>query len=403
MLQQEPIDVLPAYAPPVVAEVLPVQTPQRRRVPSVPDDLKAAASLIGGVLDNILGAITLIAALAALAVIPVLQFLSLGYLLEAGGRIARTGRIRDGFIGLRIAARAGTIIAGTWLMLLPLRFISSMATDAQLIDPGGSIAHGWKLALTLCTIAMVIHIAFAIACGGRLHNFFLPFINPVILGYRVWQGGYYARARDAVWDYVMSLRLPYYFWIGLRGFAGGFVWLVLPVTMLALGRIAPLVGFAGGACLVIVLLFLPFLQINQIARNRFITILDFPRVALLYSRAPIAFAVAFIAMLLLAIPLYLLKIELVPRELAWIPSVFFIISIFPARVLTGWAFARAERKIPRHVVLRIFAMLVGLPIMFATSIFYVIILFFSQYTSWGGVWSLYQQHAFLLPVPFLGM
>jgi hypothetical protein len=142
---------------------------------------------------------------------------------------------------------------------------------------------------------------------------------------------------------------------------------------------------------------------NMVARDRFLAVLDFPRVALLYSRAPIVFAVAFVAMLLLAIPLYLLKIELVPRELAWIPSVFFIVSIFPARVLTGWAFGRADRKRPGHVALRIFAIMIGLPIMFAASIFYVIVLFFSQYTSWGGVWSLYQQHAFLLPVPFLGM
>ncbi len=402
MLRQEPIDVLPAYASPVM-EVLPVRPPQERRGPVFLDDVKTAANLVGGMIDGILGIITLIVALAALAVVPVLQFLSLGYLLEAGGRIARTGRLRDGFIGLRIAARAGTIIAGTWLMLLPLWFLSSMATDAQLVDPGGAVAHGWKFALTVCTIAMVVHIAFAIACGGRLHNFLLPFINPFVLGYRIWQGGYYARARDAVWDYVMSLRLPYYFWLGLRGFAGGFIWLVLPVSMLALGRVAPLIGFAGAACLIVVLLFLPFLQMNMVARNRFLAVLDFPQVVRLYSRAPIAFAVAFVAMLLLAIPLYLLKIELVPRELAWIPSVFFIVSIFPARVLTGWAFARADRKRPGHVALRIFAILFGLPVMFGTSIFYVIVLFFSQYTSWGGVWSLYQQHAFLLPVPFLGM
>jgi hypothetical protein len=35
--------------------------------------------------------------------------------------------------------------------------------------------------------------------------------------------------------------------------------------------------------------------------------------------------------------------------------------------------------------------------------FYLLIVFFSQFTAWRGVWSLYEQHAFLLPVPFLGM
>jgi hypothetical protein len=34
---------------------------------------------------------------------------------------------------------------------------------------------------------------------------------------------------------------------------------------------------------------------------------------------------------------------------------------------------------------------------------YVLILFFTQYTTWEGIYSLYQQHAFLLPVPFLDM
>ena len=35
--------------------------------------------------------------------------------------------------------------------------------------------------------------------------------------------------------------------------------------------------------------------------------------------------------------------------------------------------------------------------------FYVLIVYFTQYVSWYGGLSLYEQHAFLLPVPFLGM
>jgi hypothetical protein len=38
-----------------------------------------------------------------------------------------------------------------------------------------------------------------------------------------------------------------------------------------------------------------------------------------------------------------------------------------------------------------------------TAVFYVLVVFFAQYTSWGGVSSLYEQHAFLLPVPFFKM
>src|SRR5205807_1705985 len=62
---------------------------------------------IASAAEWIFGVVSLIVGLAVLAAVPVLNFLSLGYLLEAGGRIARTGRLRDGFIGVRQAARAG--------------------------------------------------------------------------------------------------------------------------------------------------------------------------------------------------------------------------------------------------------------------------------------------------------
>ena len=54
---------------------------------------------------------------------------------------------------------------------------------------------------------------------------------------------------------------------------------------------------------------------------------------------------------------------------------------------------------PRHWFFRVTGRLPLLPV----AGFYVLIVFFTQYTSWNGVWSLYEQHAFLLPVPFFGM
>ena len=99
-------------------------------------------------------------------------------------------------------------------------------------------------------------------------------------------------------------------------------------------------------------------------------------------------------------PLYLLKIEIIPREAAWLPSLVFIVFIFPARLLTGWALGRAGRRLtPRHWFFRWTGRLPLLP----AVAFYVLIVFFSQYTSWNGVWSLYEQHAFLVPAPFIGL
>jgi hypothetical protein len=40
--------------------------------------------------------------------------------------------------------------------------------------------------------------------------------------------------------------------------------------------------------------------------------------------------------------------------------------------------------------------------MLPTAAFYALFVFLSQYTAWYGIGSLYEQHAFLLPVPFLG-
>jgi hypothetical protein len=134
--------------------------------------------------------------------------------------------------------------------------------------------------------------------------------------------------------------------------------------------------------------------------NRLRAVFEFGAARAAYKRAPWAATFAIIITLLFALPLYLLKIEIVPREAEWLPSLVFITFIFPARLLTGWALGRANRRrTPRHWFFRWTG---RLPLLPATAI-YVLIVFFTQYTSWNGVWSLYEQHAFLVPVPFFGM
>jgi hypothetical protein len=338
--------------------------------------------------------------LAVLAVIPVLQFMSLGYMLEVGGRVARTGRLRDGFIGIRPAARVGSVVLGTWLVLLPLRLMASLAQSAQLIDPDSKIARRWELGLVALAVLIGVHVAAACSRGGNLHYFLWPFTNPIWLFRRLRRGGYYAEARDAVWDFVVALRLPYYFWLGLRGFIGTMVWLVVPITLFSLGRKAPVLGFIGALGLGLVVLYLPFLQIRFAAANRLRALFELSAVREAFRHAPLAYAGALFVTLAFAVPLYLLKIEMVPREAAWLPSLFFIGFIFPARLLTGWAYGRSERQpARRHWFFRWTSRLWMVP----TAALYVVIVFFSQYAAWEGVWSLYEQHAFLLPVPFLGL
>ena len=119
---------------------------------------------------------------------------------------------------------------------------------------------------------MIGHILLAWYSGGRLRHFFWPFLAPFQLAARLLFGGIigpifrplitaispalaedlfvprplsawfppailvagirrgrmFAEARDAVWDFVVSLRLPQYFWLGLRGFVGALAWLLIP-------------------------------------------------------------------------------------------------------------------------------------------------------------------------------
>ncbi len=343
------------------------------------------------------GLLSLVVGLAFLAAIPLVQFLSLGYLLEVGGRIARTGRLSEGFIGVRRAAHVGSIVLGTWLILLPLRYLATFERDAQLIDPDSGITHGWVIAMNVLTALAVMHILGAWARGGRLRYFFLPIINPMRIVRAVFRRGAYREARDAVWDFFVALRLPYYFWLGLRGFFTGFLWLLVPVTFLALGREAPVFSVIGALMLMFVALYLPILQTRFAAENRAKAMFEVRAMRETFARAPLAFFVALFVTLALALPLYFLKIEMVPQEVAWMPSIAFVLFMLPARFACGWAYARASR---RETASRWFLRVPSKALLIPVVAIYVAFVFFTQYTAWNGIWSLYEQHAFLLPVPF---
>ncbi len=360
-------------------------------------------ALVGHGAEWLFGFASIIVGLAVLATVPVLQLLSLGYLLESSGRIVRSGRLRDGFVGVRIAARVGSIVLGTWLVLWPARAVAGMWYSALLLNGPGGTTRVWRLAVMMVSLLTGIHVVWAWFRGGRLRHFVWP--APVRL-VRSWAaGGVFSEARDGFWLFVDRMRLPYLFWLGLRGALGALIWLAIPVTLLVVASRSPvpvglLAGLVGAISLATVLLYLPFLQARFAANNCFAEFFHVRQVRRLCRQAPIAFAVALFATLVLAVPLYLLKAELVPREAAWLPSLIFVILIWPARWLTGWAMARAQRRdTPRHFLFRWSARLSILPVV----LLYVVVVYFTQYVSWYGGLSLYEQHAFLLPVPFLGL
>lgn len=365
-------------------------------LPRPPGRLLRAWRAVTSAAQWLLGVAAIVVALAFASSMPLVQFVVLGYLLEVGGRIVRTGRLRDGFVGVRPAAVAGGIVLGCWLVLLPVRVIRSLATSASLVDPGGPADRRWLIIWAIAVGVAVLHIIGALARGGRLRSFFWP--APLRVARLLFRRGALAGARDAVWKFVAGMRLPYFFWLGLRGFVGGLVWIAVPVTLISAAARVPVLGFIGSLLLAVVVLYLPFAQARFAAENRFRAMFQLRLLRQWFRRAPLAFTLSLGLLLALSLPLNLFKIELLPRDAAWMPGLFFIAFALPGRLLVGWACAYAERR-PRNRnwLLRQPARLA----MLALSLAYILVVYFTQYTSWYGLASLYEQHAFLLPAPFL--
>ncbi|MBN9521147.1 hypothetical protein J0H58_21940 [bacterium] len=352
--------------------------------------------LVGRVTGWVFGAAALTLALSLLTAVPLGQFLVLGYMLEACGRVARTRRIRDGFIGVHPAARLGGIAVAAFVLWLPLYAVSVIAESARVIDPAGATTKVWEVALTVMMAVYVLHVTAALVAGGRVRHFLNPLAVP-LLALRFFRGGLYAECRDRLWDAAKELRLPYYFGLGFRGFLGAFLWLVVPLVLLGQGHHVPALGLLGAALLGAVVIYLPALQARFARENRLRAYFEVLAARRDYRRAPLAFAFALWVQLLAAIPLYVLKIEAIPRELIFLEGFVFLAFMLPARLVAGWACGRAaKRHEPRHFVWRWLGRLVVPPVVFA----YVVVVFGSQHLGWHGISSLYEQHAFLLPVPF---
>ena len=376
--------------PSITVVVLPpVDRPRHRLV--------AAWRAAGSAVEWVVGVGALVAGLAALAAVPVVQLVSLGYLLEASGRVARGGRLRDAAIGVRRAARVGRVVAGCLLWSLPARLVASLAASAAAIDPAGPTARGWRWGLGVLVALTLLHLAASCARGGRLCDFAWPLGSLIWLAQRARRGGLYAEARDATCDFVAALRLPHYFRLGLLGFLGALAWLAVPTAFLASGERRPVLGLAGGLMLAVVAPGLPFLQVRLAAEGRFGAIFEVGAVRERFRRAPWAFAAAFLLTILAAAPLYLLKVERVPREVVGLVSVLFVVALFPARVACGWAYARGGRRADRRHWL---GRGLGRLAMLAGAAAYVVVVSLARYTSWGGTGTLFEQHAFLIPVPF---
>lgn len=348
--------------------------------------------------------VSLIGLLAVIAAIPLINFLSLGYFLSASGRVARTGKLRYAAPWLPIVSRIGTITLGTWCCLLVIRIVTDVASDAALIAPGSTAALGWRLAHRTLVVAMSVHLLLALANGGSL----MCFVRPIRNIRRLWgefrAGGYFDRASLHCQQFLSSMRLLEMFWLGAVGFAGTFLWLLLPTMLFASlsditkpGQI--LLTLLGGSLLIPVLCWAPFLQAHFAAERRWSAFLELRKVRRLFLNAPLGWMFSTILVYLLALPLYLFKIAAPPQDAMWFVTLIFVATIYPAKGAVGWAYGcarRRERRTSRWLTVPSRLLLV--PLLAA----YLFIVYFTPAIGAAGRRVLFEHHALLLPAPFAG-
>ncbi|MDB4680101.1 MAG: hypothetical protein P8M30_05680 [Planctomycetaceae bacterium] len=367
-----------------------------------PHPFRKPIRAIGWIIRHTFGVASLILLLAVLAVIPIVNFFVLGYLLEAEARVARTGKMRYAFHLIDVAPRIGSIVLGCWLWMFPLRLLSGVAGDVAIISPDSNRYFFLQGATYIAASLVGLHLVFALARGGSLGCFFRPLKNVLWFSNQMRAGSYWEQAERHLRSYLHTFRFKHHFLLGLKGFMGAMLWLVPPTLLFASADssegVRIVVTIIGGLCLVVVFGWLPFLQSHVAAENRWKAIGNRKVASRIWAHAPIAAFLAVLMTFALALPLYLLKVRLLPEDAMWVATLVYLISIYPARIITGWAYSRGMRpdKPRSRWWLRWSMRLLSFAAIFA----FTVLLFFTQDISEHGKLALFEHHAFLLPVPF---
>lgn len=385
----------PAPSPATSASA-PAQPILTAPAPAPPGALRRLGRAIATALDRGFGAVSMALLLSVAVTLPIVQLFALGVLLRAAARVAQTGRLREAFAGVPQASRVGQSALALWLLTAPSRLLSSLQDDALLLDPGGPAARRLGALAAVTGAAAGIAGLLGVYQGGRLGDFARPLRGLRRFVTELRAGALASRTWERARDFVLAFAIPASFSLGLRGYLGAGAWLLVPSTLLAVGRASPLPIF-GGVLLAAVVVRVPFLQVHFAVHNDINRMFDVRGEMDLFERSPLSFLVALAATLLLALPLYLLKIELVPRDALWLPAALFLLTVFPVKILTGWAYHRAARRpAPAHPFWQWSARVLMAPV----ALLYSVIVFLTPLTGWHGLVGLYEHHAFLLPVPF---
>ena len=360
--------------------------------------------------------LSIVMVLSIAATIPVVQFASLGYMLECSARVARGERLRNCFPGVALAGQIFRCALAMLLTWLPIWLIADWAYSSELIQPGSSAALTLRLVARVLSLLWVLWVVWAIASGGNWRNFLVP--RPIRFVRDILSKAFWLDIEDRWWAFLKRLHLWRLIKLGFQASLGAWIWLAIPalLILISLGA-APevktdqqgglaLLGLLGAILMIRAIQYLPTLQTymalqksieDRMDQRWLYGMLDRSAAIELFRRAPLRFSIANILFLAMALPLYFLRIESIPPELWFLLSMLFVLWMFPAKLLIGWMIRSSRNKtLDAWWPLRWIAWIAHL----AAIVIYVGFLYLGKFALWEGGVSLLFQHAFLPPVPF---
>jgi hypothetical protein len=360
--------------------------------------------------------LSIVMVLSIAATIPVVQFASLGYMLECSARVARGDRLKDCFPGVALAGHMFRCALAMLLTWLPIWLITDWAYSSELIQPSSNAALSLRIVARILSLLWVLWVVWAIASGGRWRNFLVP--RPIRFLRAMVSKTFWLDIEDRWWAFLNRLQLWRLIKLGFQASLGAWIWLAIPalLILISLGA-APevksdqqgglaLLGLLGALLMTRAIQYLPTLQTtmalqksiaDKTDRRWLYGILDRTVARGVFRKVPITYSLANILFLALALPLYFLRIESIPSELWFLLSILFVLWMFPAKLVIGWMIRRSRNKTKdAWWPLRWIA---WLPHLAAIGI-YVGFLYLGKFALWEGGASLFFQHAFLPPVPF---
>ncbi len=358
----------------------------------------------GWLLGRVWDIASLLVLLSITAAIPIAQFAALGYILRAAGNLAAGRPWPAALPGSTLAGRMGTFALWAAVLWLPVWLVADLAYSVQLLEPDSHRAALWRWATLGVSCSWGVYVAWAAIRGGRWWHFLWP--APIAFIRRAWRPSTLGSASDRFYQWVQSFQFPELWWLGARATIGVLLWTGVPVSMMIIGQRASgngagLIGLIGAVLMIGVFFYLPFLQIQLAVTNRFAAMFNLRSIRRDFGFAPLAYGFGLVALGLLCLPLYLLRIEMPPSELRWVVSLVFVLLMLPAK----WVLAAGVRyslrrqavawELPRHWTLRWAGRLIGL----ASAIIYIGFLYLGQLIADQGAWGMYFQHAFLAPAP----